>query len=383
MYVFLTGSTGFLGGELATLLSQTPKIRRLYCLVRANDAQAARDRLARVFQFHGDAFDGARIIPVLGDLADNSLADKLRGLAQLREVNTVIHAAADTSFSPARNGSVERVNIGGTHQILSWAQKLPNLETFLYVGTASICGTQLTNRTIYENQSPNAGASHLVRYCYTKMVGEMDVSRMIPREKVLIVRPSIIMGDSRDWKPRSYVILWALAVMDAMRLIPADPRADVDVIPVDYAARAIAELLFAKRQWTTYHISAGKAGATSLEKVLGAINDGSDGRPAIKFVSLDLIPQMKKWPKKLKPPSELHRYGEYLAYWNLAFNGSLRRLVAGMEPYFRFINLSQIFDNSRLLSNTALPCPPLPHEYIRTTGKYLRDIDLAAGALDP
>ena len=383
MNVFLTGSTGFLAGELAVLLSKRPQIRRLYCLIRGNDAQKAWSRLQQVFQFHGDAFDTTKVVPVVGDLADGSLAEKLCRLKDLGEVDTVIHAAADTSFAPSSTESVERINIGGTQQILTWAQSLPNLETFLYVGTASICGTSLTQCNILEDQSPSPGAAHVVRYCYTKMIGELNVKRTIPREKLLVVRPSIIMGDTRDWTPRSYVILWALAAMNAIRLIPTDPHNNLDIIPMDYAVRAIAGLRFAKRRWTTYHISAGKASATNMEKMLAALAGPPNGHPRVKFVAPELLAQIKKWPKRLRPPSELFTHGEYLDYWHTMFNGNLRIIMAGMEPYFKFIELDQTFDNSRLLADTGLASPPPPHEYLRTTGKYMNEIDLTEGALDP
>ena len=387
MNVFLTGSTGFLAGELAVLLSKRPQIRRLYCLIRANDAQKAWSRLQQVFQFHGDAFDSARIVPVVGDLADSSLAEKLCRLKDLGEVGTVIHAAADTSFAPSSTESVEKVNIGGTQQILTWAKSLPNLETFVYVGTASICGTSLTRCNILEDQSPDSGAAHLVRYCYTKMIGEMNVTRAIPQEKLLVVRPSIIMGDTRNWTPRSYVILWALAAVNAIRLIPSNPDAHLDIIPVDYTADAIVELLFARRKWTTYHISAGKQSSSTLEAILRAADDASDGRPPFKFVRHELLQQMKKWPKKLLPQSELHHpeYNKYLSYWNTTFsgNGNLRMLLTAMGPYFRFMDLDQTFDNSRLLADTSIGTPPPAHEYVRKTTRHLNKIDLTEGALDP
>lgn len=385
MNVFLTGSTGFVGGELAVLLSQTPNIERIYCLVRAKDKAEASNRLQQVFEFHGDIFDATKVIPVIGDLTDGELAEKLRALPELQEVQTVIHAAADTSFGPACAENVEKVNIGGTLQILCWAQTLPRLETFLYVGTASICGTNLVDCNIHEDQSPNAQASHLVRYCFTKMAGEIQVNRMIPPEKLLIVRPSIIMGDARQWTPRSYVILWALAAVNTVRLIPANPQAKLDIIPVDYVARAILELLFAKRRWTTYHISAGPQSATSLEKVVRAIDDPAEGRPQFQFVKRELLRQMKKWPKKLQPWSELFRYDEYLAYWNSVFNGNggLRLVLSGMEPYFRFIELSQTFDNSRLLADTSVGNPSPAHEYLQRTRRFLNEINVTEGALDP
>ena len=382
MKIFLTGATGFLGGELAVFLSRSHEVERLYCLVRAGDTHTAWQRLERVFQVHGDAFDRSRVIPVVGDLGDASLAHQLGERDELRDIDVVIHSAADTSFSPARRASVERINIGGTRQLLDWTGTLPGLQTFLYVGTASICGVNLANSNIHEDQSPNVCASHLVRYCHTKLVGEMEVMRAIPAEKRLIVRPSIIMGDSREWRPRSYVILWALAVMSAMRLVPANPLANIDVIPVDYAAQAIIKLLFARRRWTTYHVSAGKDSATNLRKVLAQLAQISPRHPGFRFLRSPMVDEMKKWPKKLSPSSELYQYPEHLAYWSENFNGDLRLLAMGMKPYFRFIDLNQTFDNTRMLADTGLPKPPVAHEYIRTTAKYLEDVDLKAGALD-
>lgn len=383
MNIFLTGVTGFLGGELAVLLSKSPRIGRIYCLVREYDRVEPTARLRQVFEFHGDPFDEARVIPVFGDLKDENLGAKLAADRRLHEVDTVIHSAADTSFAPGSSRNVFRVNVRGTNQILQWAKALPHLETFAYVGTASICGADLKGSHLYEDQSPRKEAKHLVRYSYTKMLGEMHVMRAIPKEKLLIVRPSIIMGDSRDRRPRSYIILWALAALNAIRLIPTNPQSRLDIIPIDYAAQAILELLFAKRRWTAYHISAGEASATNLPQMLAALAGTPNGHPPVKFVSQELLGQMKKWPKRLRAPSELFGFPEYLDYWHTQFNGTLRIIMAGLEPYFQFIELDQTFDNTRLLADTGLSAPPPPHEYLRRTGKYLSEINLAEGALDP
>jgi thioester reductase-like protein len=384
MKVLLTGSTGFLGGELAVLLSKRHDVERLYCLVRSN-GQDAQARLRAVFDFHDDPFDAARVVGVEGELRDAELGEKLAAHPELRDVDVVIHAAADTSFAPANRANLEKVNVKGSAALARWARSLPRLKTFCYVGTASICGSRLTNCTVREDQSPDARAKHLVKYCFTKMVAEMNVRRIIPPQKLLIVRPSIIMGDTRNWAPRSTVILWALAAVNLIRLIPADPRANLDIVPVDYAARALVELLFAPRRWTTYHISAGRDSSTTLDQITRAADDPALGRPRFRFVGGELLEQMKKWPKRLAPTSELHRHRPYLDYWHGIFNGNggLRLLLAGMKPYFDFIGLNQTFDNSRLLSDTSLPPPPPAHEYIPATRRFLDQIDIRDGALDP
>ena len=84
MNVFLTGVTGFLGGELAVLLSKDQRIGRIYCLVREYDGVEPTARLRQVFDFHADAFDESRIIPIFGDLKDRRLAAKLAGDERLR-----------------------------------------------------------------------------------------------------------------------------------------------------------------------------------------------------------------------------------------------------------------------------------------------------------
>ena len=92
---------------------------------------------------------------------------------------------------------------------------------------------------------------------------------------------------------------------------------------------------------------------------------------------------MKKWSKKHQPTGELFNYPEYLDYWNSAFNGNLRIILAGLDPYLRFMELNQTFDNARLRADTQLPPPPPAHEYLKNTGKYVNEIDLVVGALDP
>jgi len=365
------------------LLAKLPQLERLHCLIRTDETGDSPTRLRQVFDFHGDVLDSARVVPIEGELKDGGLAEKLARHSALRDVDTIIHSAADTSFAPASAENNAKVNVGGTLQLLKWAQTLPNLKTFVYVGTASICGTGLTNSHVLEDQSPNPHATHLVRYCQTKMQGEMEVTRAIPPEKLLIVRPSIIMGDSRDLKPRSYVILWTLAAVNAIRLVPVNAEADLDIIPVDYAANAILELLFAQRRWTTYHISAGQQSATNLTKVARTIESLTADRPSFKFVPRQFLPLMKKWSKKHQPSGELFNYPEYLSYWNSAFNGNMRIILAGLDPYLRFMELNQTFDNTRLLADTQLPPPLPPHEYLKQTGKYVNQIDLVAGALDP
>jgi len=385
MHIFLTGATGLLGGELLVNLSQRREISKIYCLVRASSADEARLRIEKIFKLHDDPLDQQKVIPIPGDLTEEDLPERLAKDHQLHNIHVVIHSAANTSFSRFHADMVERVNITGLNHILTWAKNLKHLQNFVYVGTSTICGYNVTNRVVMEEESPDIHSRHFVKYTFTKMLGELSVYNEIPEEKVLIVRPSIIMGDSRPVTPRSPVILWTLAATNLMRLVPVTPHSPMDIIPVDYAAEAIARLLFAQRNYRVYHISASEAYTTPY-KITAPIADYFPDRPPFHFVDKSFIEPMKKWAKKKHPvPEPLLPYQDYLKYWEKAFveSGKLRVLFSGLEPYLRFMELGQIFDNSKMRADTGMG-PSIPaHDYIRISVEYLAKIDVLKGALEP
>lgn len=382
MKVFLTGVTGFLAGEILILLSKMSEVNKIFCLIRTRDDQAARERLVKVFAFHGDYYDEQKIIPIQGDLTQETLVQDLTARDDLNCVNVVIHAAANTSFSPIYRESIRKINIEGANRIFEWSSTLPELATFVYVGTSWICGTEKTNRVVYEDESPNANFKQLVEYCRSKTIGEIDVRRVIPKNKLLVVRPSIIMGDSRPWLPRSYVILWAIAAFDILRLNAMSSTAKCDIVSVDYASRAIVELLFSRRHYDTYHISSGTESATCVGKFVEAVN--IDDRPPYKFVDYEFVHYMKLFAKKrLTDLSIFNGCSTHLDYWRGELDGRLRILLSAIDYYYQFFNLCLIFDNTRLLRDTSIGPPEPSHEYMARNKMQLRKIDVLSGAVDP
>jgi thioester reductase-like protein len=388
MQLFLTGVTGFLGGELLVELSKRNDVDKIYCLVRAQNEAKAHARVKKVFDLHNDHFDTKKVIPVIGELSDDNLSETLINNPHLKNIDTVIHSAANTSFTKIYDDIVEKVNIGGTHQLLRWAKTLPHLNLFTYVGTATICGTTVKDCVVKEDQSPNLTAKHLVKYSYTKMIGELILKDYLPEDKILVVRPSIIMGDSREWAPRSYVILWALATLNHMRLLPMHTQSNIDIIPIDYATRSIIELVFnKKRKHRVYHISTGAKSVTTPKKITDAITHLFPDKPDFKFVPKTLLTSMKKWSKNstlVDDHNPLFKHKEYLDYWMNYFgdNTKLRILFYALEPYINFIELGQIFDNSRLLEDTTVGPSISAHIYLKDTAIHIDSINIFEGAID-
>lgn len=386
MNIFLTGATGLVGGELLVTLSKRSEIDKIYCLIRARNTEEANDRLRQVFTLHNDQYDPNRIIPFIGDLFDEQLTNSLDSNTDLQTVNTIIHSAANTSFARVKDDLVEKANIGGLTKILLWAKKLPSLNTFLYIGTATICGKDVKDRIVHEEESPNTDATHLVKYTYTKMRGEILLKEHLRPEQILVARPSIIMGDSRPIMPRSPVILWAMATMNNLRLIPVNELSRLDIIPVNYAADAIVKLLFANRKYRVYHISAGDAGSTTALKLSKTLEAYFDELPPFNFVNKTLLNQVKHWTRdRLSPESELYNHQEYLELWQETFQdkSKLRLLFSGLDPYLDFMELGHVFDNTRLLEDTGIENSVPADIYMADSMNYVDKIDILEGAIDP
>lgn len=386
MNIFLTGATGLVGGELLVTLSKRSEVDKIYCLIRARNTDEANERLRQVFVLHNDKYDPERIIPFIGDLFDDNLTASLDADTALQSINVILHSAANTSFARVKDDLVEKANIGGLTKILLWAKKLPALNTFLYIGTATICGKDVKDRIVHEEESPNLEATHLVKYTYTKMKGEILINEHLRPEQILVARPSIIMGDSRPIMPRSPVILWAMATMNNLRLIPVNEHARLDIIPVNYAADAIVKLLFANRKHRVYHISAGDAGSTTALKLSKTLEAYFDELPPFNFVHKGLLNQVKHWTRdRLAPDSELYNHKAYLEMWDETFQdkSKLRLLFSGLDPYLDFMELGHVFDNTRLLEDTGIENSVPADIYMADSMSFVDKIDILEGAIDP
>jgi hypothetical protein len=262
------------------------------------------------------------------------------------------------------------------------------LETFAYIGTATIVGAgkDVVGRMLNEDEAPNPLSKHLVGYTRSKMFGETVVRAIIPNENLLVIRPSILVGDSRSVVPRSFDIAWIIAALAHLRMFFGNPDAACDVIPVDYAANAIVELIMGRRTHTTYHVSAGAA-ATTCRQVVDSVvcKDNDSGKPPVVYLTRAHLELIKRWLRTNKAPDPaLSPYAGQLEYIEEEVGKRKARLMlSGLENYWRFIDLDQRFDNARLLADTNIGISEPAHDYLKRTAVYLDDIDPLEAAVNP
>jgi nucleoside-diphosphate-sugar epimerase len=344
--VLLTGATGFLGGAVAVELLLRHPCCRLLLLVRADTAELAeariRSSLARFTSTTLLAPALGRCATIRGDLTDPAtFADP-----RLDQVTHVLHLAANTSFRSVR--TVRHTNILGTLVLLHRMRRVGQLERFVYVGTAYICGTN-PPPLVQEDDYPRHDVHHLVEYTASKAECEMLLEQTAPELPLVIARPSVVVGHTRLGCLPSASIFWYYRALELLRRLPAPPDTRKDIVPVDYTAEALALLLLKPAlRYRRYHISAGESAGVSWLEIMAELARcrGERHKEPLRVVDFaTLAHERDRLRQRLGPGDE-------------------ERLLWALELYFRFGSSGvELFDNHRLLDE-GMPVPPRFTRYL-------------------
>ena len=323
----LTGGTGLVGGEVALALAARGRLVR--AVVRARSPSNARQRLLeRIKKSRAFSVDLARLLEAVP--GDSTLDEFGCGKSLLAGVSTIIHCAANTSFSKADRDSIHDTNIGGAKTLVELVSKsAPQTRIFL-VSTASVVtgpnGARVDESARFEGYEND--------YTRSKREAEAIVSRS--RLDVVILRPSVVLSRGVSDRAMARSILWCLPIMTKIREVPIDPCSWVDLVPVDHVAKVIA-LLAVKPALAhrIYHISAGDNSHT-FGDVLAAIVKRHPVFSRIKPVGALGAPQRRQ-----------------------------SRLMQAIESYLPFMNANVRYDNGRLRREIGVEaCPPAATAYV-------------------
>jgi NAD(P)-dependent dehydrogenase (short-subunit alcohol dehydrogenase family) len=235
MSYFVTGATGFIGRNLVERLLQ--REGTIYALVRAG----SRGRLEELRT--GWGADGARVVPVAGDLSQPGLGVAEEDLVAMRgEVDHFFHLAAIYDIT-ADSESQEIANVEGTRNALELAGAV---EAGCFHQVSSIAVAGLYRGVWREEMFEEAERLDNNPYFRTKHEAERLVRDDCPRPW-RVYRPGIVVGDSRtgeiDKVDGPYYFFKALQRL--RRVVPAWLPAvgieggEINIVPVDYVAAAI------------------------------------------------------------------------------------------------------------------------------------------------
>jgi nucleoside-diphosphate-sugar epimerase len=258
MNIFVTGATGLLGRKTVSRLLAEPSVPRIYLLARPETRVA-------------DIGSGWPCEVIRGDLRDPGLGLAGHDRAQLaRRVTTVIHLAANTSFSQTLD-EARATNRDGTVNLLDLCSEWPSVTRFVYVSTAFVAGL----RTGRIDEAPDSTGSGWAN-AYEQSKAEAESAVRASRQDWTIVRPATVACDDASGR-----ITQVNAVHRALRLyfgglaamLPSTEHSAVDVVTADYAADGIARLARARDvERMAFHLCAG-SGAMPLGELLDVTYD--------------------------------------------------------------------------------------------------------------
>jgi len=255
--VLLTGGTGFLGTEVAARLLERADLEIVSLVLADTDAEAARAS-DRAWWFLPDvrAEFGARIHAIAGDVAKPSLGLDSGTYADLCDrVTHIIHSAADLRVD-AIVEELRVTNVTGVANIIEFARSARRLARLVHVSTAYVAGGR--TGTVSEDDLTDAFGFGSP-YEQTKYEAECLVRAGASELPVTIVRPSMIVGDSRTGDIKTFNTFYAplrLFLSGRLRVVPARRGLRVNIVPVDYVADAIVSLTFDPRAaGMTFHLT--------------------------------------------------------------------------------------------------------------------------------
>src|SRR5829696_7423272 len=235
MNYFVTGATGFIGRNLVSRLLQ--REGTVYALVRAG----SRGRLEELRT--GWGADGARVVPIAGDLSQPGLGISEEDLLTLRgAVDHLFHLAAiyDMTADAERQ---EIANVEGTRHAVEMAGAI---DAGCFHQVSSIAAAGLYRGEWREDMFEEAERLDTHPYFRTKHESERVVREESTRPW-RVYRPGIVVGDSRtgeiDKVDGPYYMFKLL--QQARRVLPSWLPAvgieggEINIVPVDFVADAI------------------------------------------------------------------------------------------------------------------------------------------------
>ena len=334
-WALVTGATGLIGREVLARLLAADSRARAFVLVRNIDAWS---RAAR-----GLTGDG-RVLPVIGDLRADGLGLTPNARSAIcRHVTSIVHLAADTTFSNPL-GRARAVNTEGTRRIVELAHDCASPAHVAYVSTAFVAGRR-TGTIAEELTTSNDGWVNA--YEQSKHEAEQLVVAHAP--SWVILRSSTIVCDDPGGR-----VTQVNAIHRALRLyrrglvamMPSAPGSAVDVVTTDFVAGAIARLALREDAvGRVVHLCAGR-NALPLDELLD-----------ITYECWAADPEWRRRHIERPALTDLTTYSLFERTVEQVGDPSLQRLTRALSHFVPQLALPKLFatTNAEVLLGEAAP----------------------------
>ncbi|SEO63059.1 SDR family oxidoreductase [Amycolatopsis saalfeldensis] len=240
MATFLvTGATGLIGRQFTRLLLARPDAERVALVVRAS----SRERLSALV----DGWPHAeRVSLVTGDLSEPLLGVSAEDRESLRGVDHVVHLAALYDLTADDDASI-KANVDGTQHVVDLAADL-GAGGLHHVSSVAVAGD---HEGLFTEEMFDVGQRLVTPYHRTKFEAEKLVREQheVPWR---VYRPAVVVGNSEtgemDKIDGPYYLFPAISRLAGLPDVPivGPDLGDTNVVPVDYVAKALLELVTTK-----------------------------------------------------------------------------------------------------------------------------------------
>jgi len=271
--VIVTGATGFLGTEAIVRLVK--KDCTVAALVRGKDEVDAGLRLQRAWwdfpELRGAV--GSKIKVMVGDVRREQICAYPADREWLvRNATHILHTAADLRLD-APQAELDETNVKGTLNMLRLAediQKDHGLEMFAHVSTAYVAGERVGR--VDENEfDPNVAVQN--NYERSKLKGEIEVRARMDRLPIMILRPGMVVGDSKTGRIRAFNTIYyplRLYLTGQLRFVPVSSKMKVNLVPIDDVADSTVSLMFKQEaKGRTFHLVAPDDKLPTIGELIG------------------------------------------------------------------------------------------------------------------
>jgi thioester reductase-like protein len=213
---------------------------------------------------HRTPVSDPRVVERTGSLSHPTLGLSPREYAGLAsQVDVVLHAAANTSWK-ATPEQIRETNVGGTRSMLAFARRAD--APLFYVSTAYVANPPST-------ASARDGGARA--YIDSKIEAEeLAHDSGVPS---VVLRPSVVIGDSRDGRMAAFQGLHRVAGMIARGQVPmvaCEEQVLIDTVPQDVVATATGALIRQDARDGDYWLTAGASAMTAGDLVRASIAVG-------------------------------------------------------------------------------------------------------------
>lgn len=251
--ILLTGATGFIGAFLLYELLQQIASANIYCLVRADNIESAQNKLKNCLKSYllwEDDFKN-RIIPVMGDLSQPLLGLSEQKFGEIADrIDVIYHNGALVNHTSPYS-LLKATNVLGTQEVLRLACKIKAKPVHFISSISVFPEVENSGATVIKEQDNiDNGEVPLGGYNQSKWVAEKLVNTARDRGlPVSIYRLGRISGHSQTGVFNANDFLYKLIIGCVQLGSIPDTEMMLNIIPVDYASKAIVHLSQQQVSW--------------------------------------------------------------------------------------------------------------------------------------